>query len=197
MPLRNSRRPAALAAILALALLISAPGCDNGQQASVTPVSGRVLLDGEPLKFGTVTFQPTRGQPARGEIGPEGEFILATYRPADGAAVGRHKVKITCYTSQDPAARKLDGLPPESLGESLIPDRYTRFDTSGLEVAVLAGGNKPFEFDLESDADDADEGTPAEDDAVLIDDETASRKDESPRAAPHDDAEAASPESLQ
>jgi hypothetical protein len=39
----------------------------------------------------------------------------------------------------------------ETLGESLIPERYTRFDSSALEVAVLAGGNKPFRFELRSE----------------------------------------------
>lgn len=137
---------------LTLLLITVVVGCGGAEQAKVVQVTGKVMLDGQPMKFGTVTFQPSKGQPASGEIKSNGEFALSTYRPGDGAAVGRHKVKITSYSSQDPAAEKSAGS-SESLGESLIPDRYTRFDTSGLEVAVLAGGNKPFEFALDSTID--------------------------------------------
>jgi len=136
-------------------------GCSANEQASVVPVTGKVLFEGKPLSFGSVTFQPSRGQPAHGTIGPNGDFRLSTYREGDGAAVGRHKVKIACYSSQDPAAHKADSLPSESLGTLLIPERYTGFDTSGLEVAVLSGGNKPFVFELKAAVDEKPANKPA------------------------------------
>ncbi|MFO0791362.1 MAG: hypothetical protein U0805_18025 [Pirellulales bacterium] len=149
------------AAFIWLALCGALVGCKPGDRADVVPVSGKVLLEGQPLKFGSITFQPMRGQPASGTIGPDGSFTLSTYRPGDGAAVGQHRVKITCYTSQDPAAKK-DG-PSESLGESLIPQQYTSSDTSGLTVAVLSGGNGPFVFELKStpkEAESTQDGAP-------------------------------------
>ena len=165
------RKPPTLAWLAAATVLTTLVGlligCTAGDQASVVPVTGKVLLSGEPLRFGTVTFQPSHGQPGHGEIGSNGEFVLSTYREGDGAAVGRHKVKITCYASQDPAAKKAERGPQESLGESLISERYTRFDTSGLEVAVLAGGNKPFVFELAREEPAGEKG--AEDSGEKID----------------------------
>jgi hypothetical protein len=138
--------------LLSSSCLVSA-GCRESGTATVVPVKGKVLLDGEPLKFGSVTLQPTRGQPARGDIRPDGEFTLSTYSPGDGAPIGRHTVKVTCYTSQDPAAKKDAAAGATGmLGESLIPDRYTRFDSSGLEISILAGSSTPYVIELESDA---------------------------------------------
>jgi hypothetical protein len=147
---------AACILILLSGSFLASAGCSKPGTATVVPVKGKVLLDGEPLKFGSVTLQPTRGQPARGDIGPDGEFMLSTYRPGDGAPIGRHTVKVTCYTSQDPAAKK-DATAGATgmLGESLIPDRYTRFDSSGLEISILAGSSTPYVIELVSDAEAA------------------------------------------
>lgn len=134
-----------------LVVCLVAIGCRPSEQVDLVPVAGRVLFNGEPLKYGSIVFQPAHGQPARGEIQPDGAFTLSTYRAGDGAAVGRHKVRVTCYTSQDPKQKKENSAASDSLGESLIPLRYTSFDTSGLEVALLAGGNKPFVFELKSE----------------------------------------------
>lgn len=138
-------------AVTSLSVCLAAIGCRPSERADVVPVTGRVLFNGEPLKYGSIVFQPTHGQPARGEIQSNGEFTLSTYRAGDGAAVGRHKVRVTCYTSQDSRQKKENSTASDSLGESLIPLRYTNFDTSGLEVALLAGGNKPFVFELKSE----------------------------------------------
>jgi hypothetical protein len=147
----SARTTVAGIAVLGISLQLALVGCDGSGEASVVAVRGKVVLDGQPLKFGSVTLQPTRGQPAQGDIDPQGEFVLSTYRQGDGAAVGRHKVKVTCYSSQDPAAKRSSANGNESLGVSLIPERYTRFDTSGLEVAILAGGIKPYTIELRSE----------------------------------------------
>lgn len=135
-------------------------GCESAQPPDVVPVTGKVLLDGAPLEYGSVTFQPLRGQPARGKIQSDGTFSLSTYAPGDGAKVGKHQVRVTCYESQEPGQATADG-PAEALGNSLIAEKYTRFATSGLEVSVLAGGNKPFVFELETE-----EVEPAEDESA-------------------------------
>ncbi|WP_146570274.1 hypothetical protein [Botrimarina hoheduenensis] len=95
-------------------------------------------------------FQPLQGgQPAQGAIDSEGNFKLSTYSPGDGAVTGRHRVRIVCYSLQNPDLKK--SSPGDSLGELLIPERYTSFAQSGFEVSVLAQGNAPFLFRLESD----------------------------------------------
>lgn len=175
---RNLPTSFALNLILLSGLFMTSSGCSEPGTATVVPVKGKVLLDGEPLKFGSVTLQPMRGQPARGDIGPDGEFALSTYSPGDGAPIGRHTVKVTCYNSQDPAAKKDAALGATGmLGESLIPDRYTRFDSSGLEISILAGSSTPYVIELESDAKTA--ASPVED----AEEEPAAESSSSPPGA--------------
>ena len=121
-------------------------GCNRGPE--IVPVAGRVFYKGAPLKFGSVMFQPDSGQPARGQIQEDGTFALSTYAPNDGAKVGRHRVRITCYTSQHPDAQANRAGGALSLGKLLIPARYTKYATSGFEINVRGDGNDPVEFHL-------------------------------------------------
>lgn len=128
-------------------------GCGpKGTRGDLVPVSGRVFLDDEPLKFGTVIFQPSSGQPARGVIDAEGKFVLSTFHRDDGAKVGKHNVRVLCYSNQDPKGPTKGEIKGDSLGDLLIPAKYTNFSTSGLEVFVVAGGNSPFLLKLESES---------------------------------------------
>lgn len=133
--------------VLTLSLLLGAAllqGCHRGPK--MVPVQGVVKYRGEPLTLGTVTFQPEQGQPARGNIQPDGTFVLSTLKPGDGAVVGIHKVRITCYSGQKGGERSGPG--EQTLGKLLIPQRYTFFDGSGLTAEVASGGNEPFVFEL-------------------------------------------------
>jgi hypothetical protein len=112
----------------------------------MAPATGKVFYNGKPLEFGSVTFQPPSGQPARGKIQSDGTFSLSTFRPGDGAVVGSHKVRITCYESQRGTLANTGGEP--SLGESLIPIKYTFFDQSGLTAEVRREESTPFLFEL-------------------------------------------------
>jgi len=142
---RKANWPATALLILTATMALGA-GCRRGP--AVVPVEGRVLHNGEPLKFGSVMFQPDSGQPARGQIRADGKFVLSTYVPGDGAKVGRHRVRITCYTSQRPGVLADKSRRELSLGKLLIPRRYTKYSTSGFEVEVLGEGNEPFQFHL-------------------------------------------------
>lgn len=136
-------------AALAAACLAVATGCDS--QAPTAPATGLVRFDGEPLKFGSVMFQPVAGgQPARGEIGADGTFVLSTFAPEDGAIVGEHRVRVMCNTLQRDGATTVSGN-DASAGQLLIPRKYTQLSSSGLFATVAEGENPPFEFDLTSD----------------------------------------------
>jgi len=121
----------------ALALVIGLPfvqGCSN-EGPAMAPVEGVVRYKGKPLAFGGVLFQPDSGFPAQGTIRPDGSFSLSTYEENDGAAIGRHRVQVSCYESQDPT-RSQNSSGELMLGRSLIPEHYTNFATSGIEVEV-------------------------------------------------------------
>jgi hypothetical protein len=132
-----------LITFIGLAVLTLA-GC--GGAPKMMPVTGKVVYNGQPLRFGSVTFQPPSGQPARGEIQPNGTFKLSTFRPNDGAVVGTHKVRITCYESQNPSTVKSPG--EQSLGKLLIPRNYTLFDQSGLTAHVRPNRSEDLVFEL-------------------------------------------------
>lgn len=131
---------------LALALLVMlAAGC--AEKSPVAPVSGKVLYNGAPLPYGNVTFQPAAGQPAGGAIEADGSFRLSTFREYDGAMVGAHKVRISCYTSQSPGQKERKAG-EASLGKLLIPINYTYADQSGLTVTVPPEGTTDIVFEL-------------------------------------------------
>lgn len=137
-------RQAGLAILLA-ACLVCDVGC--GRRPTLVPVSGRVTLNGKPLEFGSVMIQPTAGPAARGTIRPDGGFTVGTFAPGDGAIVGPATVRVACYEQQRPGAP-----PPQgelALGKSLVPEKYTQFETSGI-TATVAAGMGPLEIDLKS-----------------------------------------------
>ena len=131
--------------LLALAGLCAAAGCSR--RLPTAAVQGKVLYQGQPLRFGSVLFQSAAGPPATGIIQPDGTFQLSTYGKNDGAVIGKHQVQITCYESQDPQARPAASEGESGRGRSLIPEKYSSYTTSGIQVEVTAR-NEPFEWDL-------------------------------------------------
>jgi hypothetical protein len=135
-------------ALFMLASLFSAAGGCGSNRLPVAPAEGKIIHQGQPLAFGSVMFQPTKGPPARGVIQPDGSFRLSTYGDNDGAVIGSHRVRVACFESQKPssggnsASKEIIGL-----GRSLIPERYSNLETSGLRVEVKAA-NEPFVLDL-------------------------------------------------
>jgi len=142
---RQCRIPLLACLVVALGGLLA--GCGGEDRMPTAPVEGKVLYNGEPLKFGSVVFIPEAGPPARGTIQPDGTFYLSTYKDGDGAILGENRVEITCSTNQDPDAPPPDPNVEMPVGESLIPQRYTQAQTSGLTREVKEGGNS-FEFKL-------------------------------------------------
>jgi len=80
----------------AATLLAAAAGCGPGNGLNLAKVRGKVTYNGEPVKFGTIMFEPEQPDvpPAAGSIGEDGAFILSTEDAGDGAVVGTHRVAI-------------------------------------------------------------------------------------------------------
>lgn len=142
-----------------LAVLPVVAGCSRPE---LLPVSGVVTLGGRPLAGAQVLFMPARGgRPASGPTDDQGRFQLGTYRDADGVAPGEHAVAISLYRTR-PLRRPLDfaspqaglaDLPrtstqaPEFAKESVVPERYSDLQKSGLR-AVVSAQQSTFSFDL-------------------------------------------------
>lgn len=77
--------------------------------------------------------QPQAGPAAQARISSDGTFRLGTFEPGDGAIPGPTTVRIIC--------RKDISQPGEekAYGPSLIPERYSQFETSGVTVEIKAG----------------------------------------------------------
>jgi hypothetical protein len=128
-----------------LAAALAVAGCSGGKLPTA-PVEGKVLYKGKPLEFGAVLFQADAGPPARGTIQADGTFRLSTYGAGDGAVLGVHRVQITCFESQRPGVT-VESKGEQGVGQSLIPAKYTRYDSSGLRREV-GKQNEPFVFEL-------------------------------------------------
>jgi hypothetical protein len=98
----------------------------------IVPVSGKVTVDGKPLKRGVLTFNPdpAKGNTARiacrGRIQGEGRYELFTddgSHNTKGAPIGWYKVTIGTTQADD------SPLP--------VNDKYTDFTQTDLEVEVV------------------------------------------------------------
>ena len=129
-----------------------------------------MTLDGKPVTEGSIQFWPQEGRPARGTIRPDGTYELSSFDEGDGAVLGRHSVTVeaTRVTGRAPAVRSTE----EEIAyysqsgkarvvaaevEQLVPERYSRRETSGLTAEVRRGENR-LDFDLR--ADDSSSGAP-------------------------------------
>jgi hypothetical protein len=112
---------------LLFAVLPPLIGCGKGGP-QVVPVSGQILIDGQPLAAGIpgfVQFVPAEGRPATGSIDPQtGKFTLTTMSNDDGAILGTHKVVV---------------MVQQTIGQqsvSLIPDRYADLASTDLTTTI-------------------------------------------------------------
>ena len=127
-------------------LLASCAACSRSPVA-LANVSGKVLLDGQPLAGGVINFQPiasgtgTNGGPgSTARIGPEGRFSLTTIRGAPGAVVGKHRVKIYSSSPESPATA--DRSSPAE--RERVPAAYNY--KSNLTFDVPAAGTETADF---------------------------------------------------
>ncbi|MDG3007167.1 hypothetical protein [Paludisphaera mucosa] len=83
----------------AVLLAILCPGCDSGDPplppSAAAPAKGRITHRGKPLTGGRITLEPTDGgREAKGDVQPDGTFVLTTFQEGDGALPGVHRVSI-------------------------------------------------------------------------------------------------------
>ena len=138
----------ALGSMIGGVLLVCA-GC-GGAGYKVAPVSGRVILDNEPLVGASVSFVPLDGSKENnvgagsyGKTDAEGRYTLKLIENDQaGAAVGRHQVSISLAQQSDPSSES-------SVVVDKVPDRYRGSETS-LSFEVPAGGTNEADFQLQT-----------------------------------------------
>lgn len=142
MPMSKIDHRKYIIAFAILLLTVSSVSCSRRPASAL--VSGQVLIDGQPLPCGQVTFIPANGRPARAEIASNGRFTLSTYDDADGVLLGHHQIAVTSKERTSPTQIKWH-----------VPKKYGDYRTSGLEETISGptdqlvinltwGGEKPF-----------------------------------------------------
>ena len=139
-----------------LLLALVTVGCGPSRPATY-PVTGKVTYQGQPVTQGTITFYPEEGRSSMAKIQPDGSYALTTFEDADGALSGRHTVTIKATTVSGAAApgsfeeelAQADSSQPSALGTVtwLVPESYSRRETSGLSASVEETTNT-INFDL-------------------------------------------------
>lgn len=151
--------------MVAGAILLS--GCGGGSSSGrpkPVPTSGRVTYKSSPVAGATVSFLGDgTSQPAVAITDDDGNFVLTTNRGGDGAVPGDHRVTVSkivggAISAEAPKALTMDeavvaynnkakqGAPAKPL--SMLPEKYSRQESSGLQFTVKAGEKNHFDLTL-------------------------------------------------
>ena len=138
----NSRKCLAILVTGAACLLpVALSGCGD-KLPKTAPVKGTITYKGDSVPQGSIMFQPEDGPAATGQI-KDGHYVLKTFRDADGAVLGKHKVTVISLVDQS-------GLLPEDrnpLPPAIVPLDFSFPDKSGLS-AVVEDKPNVINFDL-------------------------------------------------
>src|SRR5436853_155011 len=101
--------------LIGFTLLLS--GCRPSGQVKTYPVKGTVKFEGKPMVGGgSISLIPLTEQPgktAAGIIGPDGTYVLETYKAGDGSMAGEFRVAIFQETVKEGQAAP-DGSAPSA-----------------------------------------------------------------------------------
>lgn len=122
--MRTNKPLRCLPCLAALLSVVLTTGCGDGLPKRV-PVSGKVIIDGEPLTFGNIRFVPEGHRSSYGKLDSEGRFSLSCFDEGDGAVTGTHRVQIS-------ASEILAG----SKVKWHAPKKYSGVSKSGLVIDI-------------------------------------------------------------
>jgi hypothetical protein len=135
---------------LAALLVLTAAGCSRSG-SDVTPVSGRVTVDGKPAAGAVVTFHPLTptADAARptARADEDGRFRLTTRAESDGAPPGEYRVTVAW---REAAAAKRAAEGDELPAKTAVPDTHTRPESTPLRATVQPGANDPLAIDIKT-----------------------------------------------
>jgi hypothetical protein len=159
-----------IAAGIVAGLMVGFVGCSQSGPA-VQFVEGRVLLDGKPIAGATVGFgpvNPAAGLAAAGTTNAEGVFQLTASgggAPGRGTLPGEYVVTVlkleqsqgkSLPTPDDPDyGKSADPSVPTPAGgppKYVVPEAYSKPETSGLKATVKPGRNTGDGFVFSLDA---------------------------------------------
>ena len=132
------KRVGAWVCCLAMGLVAGCGGEDGPTYATVT---GKVTMDGEPIKVGSVIFIPsgeTKGPASSGAIKEDGTYeILGP--SGKGVVTGTHKVMLVC--PEEGSGPGTGENPMADVGPCVIPLKYTQESSTDITKTVEEGEN--------------------------------------------------------
>ncbi|HVW01672.1 MAG TPA: hypothetical protein VHB77_15070 [Planctomycetaceae bacterium] len=156
---------------LILAVVLAVAGCGGRRRSpgepdvsasDLTPVSGVVKLDGEPLREAAVSFVYS-GESRKDFVGSGGQTDFSgKYQLRSGSKIGtlpgRYRVTISRLASKDGSPVKADpenGMDMEQMrmtGQLVdsVPPRYSDPEKTELSVEIVKNQKDPIDFDLKS-----------------------------------------------
>ena len=117
-------------------------GCDD--RPGRVQITGKVLIDGEPLTYGAVRFVPQGARPSSAVLDDEGRFTLSTYGENDGIIPGVHRVSVNAGESISDNERKWHAPPKYFRYQSSGLTQEITEDTETIEINLTWDGGKPF-----------------------------------------------------
>lgn len=157
MMMQRARRRAAACLLTILPVLAGCGESEPEETQSLSPVSGAVTLDGEPLTYASVQFHPQAGGDAQatyfGTTDMEGKYELASPRGRPGAEPGVYTVTISKFAQADGSPLPADADAPEfaALGVEHMPPKYNDPAQSELRATIPEGGKTDLNFPLTSE----------------------------------------------
>ena len=143
--------------VFPLASLIIASGCGGAdskldrKRPPTYRVNGKVLLNGQPVADAGVVFRSSGSAEtlaAYGRTDSGGEFTLTTFESGDGAIAGQHMMTVTKSVVEgedrsyfDEKSPNYGKTPPPTKTKFLVPEKYSKFETSGLSTTVKDSGS--------------------------------------------------------
>ena len=139
-------------------------GCGKPSGVSFAPVTGRVVVNGQPLAAGTIHFFPdeskgTKGPMSTGALQSDGSYTLRGPGLNVGAMVGNHRVYLTLPLQDQmptPVPVVVNGevvvqtLPrePAAGNGGQIPKKFLQPETSAWTATVAEGKANVLDFEI-------------------------------------------------
>jgi hypothetical protein len=132
-----------LRSIILFATLMLLAGCSDGKPTRV-PISGKVLIDGQPLTLGSIAFVPKGARPSGSAIDRDGHFELSCYGHGDGAVLGAHRVMVTGAQHISESAIRWEA--PKIYADIKTSDLSVNVDRPADDIVINLTwkGGKPF-----------------------------------------------------
>ena len=112
-------------------LILLCMGCGTGQPPAYKTTGKVVFNNGSAVKTGTVELKSREHSiQARGTIGPDGGFVLTTYREGDGAIAGEHDCVVVQMVMVEDLKERNHGV------YGVVHPRFAAYHTSGLTCTI-------------------------------------------------------------